>query len=148
MKREKVSDNPQFQRRYEQNVRLLKEFPWLWGIRLQWAFVYDNISVAKADRTLRDLLNVEDKNPQFELWAYIARVCIQFEIVQIEPREHTPRLVERLQDYLWSRNNGNDLLHLVLVRRVEGDNVTCVNHTEARIYRPEDTTTPLMLSLL
>ncbi len=145
---EKVTGNAKLVKRYEQNVRLLKDFPWLWGIRQKWTLAYDNIYATKADRTLRDLLNVENLAPDFELWVYLSCLPFQYEVVRIEPREHTPILLQRLAHYLDHHQNGNDLLNVAIVRHVEGDTVTCFRHTEARIYRPENKTTPLMLSLL
>ncbi len=131
-----VHDNPAFQARYVQNMRLLREFPWLWGVRQRWQFVYDHLSVSKPNVALRTFLYDPTPEQSIELWVYLEHILIQDSIELVEYREHTPLYAHRIRDYA-TRRSGHDIKYLVLVTRVVGgDGLVLPDHTKACVYRP------------
>ncbi|MEO6078110.1 MAG: hypothetical protein ABIP54_04950 [Candidatus Andersenbacteria bacterium] len=124
--------SPAFQKRYDQNMRILKEFPWLWGIRQSWGFAYDKLSVGKADDDLRRFLYEEEPDQSIEVWAYIRWIRLQYRVERIEWRNYSPQYGIRIRDYC-----PGELEYIVLVQHVKGgDNVVALNHTKMHIYRP------------
>jgi hypothetical protein len=130
----KESSNSVLVPRYYQNTRVLREFPWLWGVRPQWAFAYDHLSVTKADETLRMFLHTETPDLGFEVWIYRDAVCNQYCVERVEWREHTPRYVHRIRDYTLGIEH---LRYLALVREIKGgDSVVALDHRRVCVYRP------------
>lgn len=135
--REKVElKSPEFQKHYDQNMRILGEFPWLWGVSREWAFVYDKLSVGKADDGLTRFLYDEEPDQTIQVWAYIRSICMQHRVARIEWRDYAPQYGIRIYDYC---HYPEKLEHIALLRHVKGgDGVVGLDHRKVHIYRPRE----------
>lgn len=125
---------PDTQRRYNQNDRLIKEFPWLWGIRQEWRLLYDKVSATKADEELTNFLYDKKPDPKIEVWAYIQQSHMRVAVKRIKYRTSCPQYGVLLRSCY---SHPQFLRYVILVQNTKDEsNATPVNCTTVRIYRP------------
>ncbi len=119
-------------------MRILKEFPWLWGVRQNWSFVHDKLSVAETDEDLRRFLYDDNPDEKFEVWIFHKEIGIQYTIDRVTWNKDSLNMMnyaQRITQYLC--HHQESLEYIALVQNIKGgDGVVALDHTRARIYRP------------